>query len=270
MITEPKTEYGPSQTVRDHTILRTTVGSQVHGIAIEGTDDHDEMAIYIPPPTDILRPLTEGEMPDMERYTARTQPEGARSGPGDTDLVAYSLRKYLGLAAKGNPTALLPLFAPSDMVLEVNEFGERLRDIRHRFLTVQAVHRFVGYMDAQYDRMMGTSRKNVPNRPELVEQHGYDTKYASHALRLAIQGWEVSNGNLSLPMRESDRQMVLAVKRGEWTREQVADQIGLIRDEIVGGGYGAKVLPPDVDWQFMAAWCTVTHMAYWRERGLAW
>ncbi|HUY44275.1 MAG TPA: nucleotidyltransferase domain-containing protein [Streptosporangiaceae bacterium] len=47
----------------------------------------------------------------FDHYVFRTQPEGARSGPGDTDLVMYSLRKYLRLAVKGNPTALLPLYA---------------------------------------------------------------------------------------------------------------------------------------------------------------
>src|SRR5512142_1216582 len=31
-------------------ILRTVVGSGVHGIAIAGTDDHDEMGVYVEPP----------------------------------------------------------------------------------------------------------------------------------------------------------------------------------------------------------------------------
>ncbi len=47
----------------------------------------------------------------FEHYVQRTQPEGARSGPGDLDLVAYSLRKWLRLAISGNPTVLLLLFS---------------------------------------------------------------------------------------------------------------------------------------------------------------
>ena len=36
----------------------------------------------------------------------RTQPEGVRSGPGDLDLIVYSLRKWMRLALTGNPTVL--------------------------------------------------------------------------------------------------------------------------------------------------------------------
>jgi hypothetical protein len=79
----------------------------VHGIAIAGTDDHDEMGVFVEPPERVL-----GLVGPVPHYVFRTQPEGARSGPGDVDLVLYSLRKYLRLATKGNPTALLPLYAP--------------------------------------------------------------------------------------------------------------------------------------------------------------
>ena len=49
----------------------------------------------------------------------RTQPEGQPSGPGDVDLSTYSLRKYLRLAANGNPTVLNLLFSPP----RVSPFG---------------------------------------------------------------------------------------------------------------------------------------------------
>jgi hypothetical protein len=66
------------------------------------------MAVYIEPP-DYLIGLArarsmKGGLYGFERYIERTQPEGARSGPGDLDLVAYSLRKYLRLVLKGHPT----------------------------------------------------------------------------------------------------------------------------------------------------------------------
>jgi hypothetical protein len=48
-------------------IIRTTVGSGVHGMAIPGTDDHDEMGVYIELPEQIL-----GLMPTAQHYVART------------------------------------------------------------------------------------------------------------------------------------------------------------------------------------------------------
>lgn len=43
-------EYGDPQVALPNEILRSVVGSGVHGIATEGTDDHDEMGVYIEPP----------------------------------------------------------------------------------------------------------------------------------------------------------------------------------------------------------------------------
>ena len=66
----------------------------------------------------------------------------------------------------------------------------------------------------------------MPNRPELIERYGWDVKYGSHALRLAYQGHEIaSEGTLSLPMREPQRERVLAVKRGEVPRDEVSAEI---------------------------------------------
>ncbi len=44
------TEYGNRDVAMSGEILRTVVGSGVHGIAIEGTDDHDEMGVFVEPP----------------------------------------------------------------------------------------------------------------------------------------------------------------------------------------------------------------------------
>jgi hypothetical protein len=46
------------------------------------------------------------------------------------------------------------------------------------------------------------------NRPELVAVHGYDTKYAMHALRLGLQGVELlSSGKITFPVPEPDREL---------------------------------------------------------------
>ncbi|WP_461167041.1 DNA polymerase beta superfamily protein [Tsukamurella serpentis] len=42
----------------------------------------------------------------------------------------YSLRKYLRLAVKGNPTVLLPLYAPPGDLIMVTDLGRSLREQR--------------------------------------------------------------------------------------------------------------------------------------------
>ena len=256
------TEYGDRAVAVGGEILRTVVGSGVHGIAIAGTDDHDEMGVFIEPPAQLL-----GLRPAMEHYVFRSQPEGARSGPGDTDLVVYSLRKYLRLATKVNPTALLPLYAPADAVLVLTPLGEQLRALASRVLSRQAVHRFLGYLDSQRQQLLGTGpRHGMPSRPELVARYGYDVKYASHALRLAYQGREVAgHGRLTLPMPQDERNRVLAVKRGEI--RQLADVLAEIDNvqaqihELLATGRTPLPAEPDLD--TITDWSASAHRRHW-------
>ena len=214
-------EYGDPAVAFGGEILRSVVGSGVHGIAIEGTDDHAEMGVYIEPASYVL-----GVARNREDYVWRTQPEGVRSGHGDTDLILYSLRKYLRLAIKGNPTVMLPLFAPPESLIVLTPLGEELRALRAALMSGQAVERFLGYMHSQHERMLGQSKRNVPNRPELIEKYGWDVKYGSHALRLAYQGLEIAEtGVLTLPLPAGQRERVLAVKRGEVPRDEVSLEI---------------------------------------------
>lgn len=259
----------------DREILRSVVGSGVHGIAIAGTDDHDEMGIYIEKPDNVfavsdyyMTSISDKPQKRRQDYTARTQPEGARSGPGDTDLVIYSLRKYLELAIKGNPTALLPLFAPEESLVKTTWLGDQLRDCRSWFLSEYAVERFLGYMHAQHERMLGQGRQSrVPNRPELIEQYGWDVKYGSHALRLAYEGREIAfEGNLTLPLREDERERVLAVKRGEVGRDEVSAEITAIEKAIRRLlDAGDAVVRPLPDFDAIQAWSIKTHLDYWNN-----
>ncbi|MFI5625271.1 DNA polymerase beta superfamily protein [Nocardioides sp. NPDC051685] len=253
-------EYGDRDAALSGEILRTVVGSGVHGIAIPGTDDHDELGVYIEPPAYVL-----GVGSHREDYIWRTQPEGVRSGHGDTDLVLYSLRKYLRLALKGNPTVLLPLFAPEESLVTVTPLGEELRSLRDAFLSRLAAERFLGYMNGQHERMLGQSRRNVPNRPELIERYGWDVKYGSHALRLAFQGRELAaEARLTLPMPGIERERVLAVKRGEVPREEVSAQITQLEAEVRGLlDSGRTPLPLDPDLARIDAWAVSAQRRHW-------
>jgi hypothetical protein len=254
------TEHGDATIARAGEILRTVVGSGVHGIAIEGTDDHDEMGVYIEPQEYVV-----GMLRPLDHYIYRTQPEGARSGPGDTDLVMYSLRRYLGLAAKGNPTALLPLFAPAEAVLTLTPLGQELRALGPSFLSRRAVHRFLGYLESQRGRLLG-GRGGAPARPELVARHGFDTKYASHALRLAHQGLEIlRDGRLTLPMPEPARERVRSIKRGEVpSLTEVVTEIDGLRDEIEQRlREGRTPLPEAPDLDRISAWSVEAHRRHW-------
>jgi hypothetical protein len=59
--------------------------------------------------------------------------------------------------------------------------------------------------------------RHAPTRErEASEQHGYDTKYAMHALRIGHQGIELlETGKISLPVPEPVRTRLMTVRMGE-------------------------------------------------------
>ena len=208
------------------TILRVQVGSGVHGTSIAGQDDRDEMGVCLEPPefvTGLARVPNgiNGAGPSVrfeqyERHTAWDRPGGVanRSGAGDLDVIIYSARKWARLALDGNPTVLLVLFVPDEEVVFRNEAGAELAANADRFVSRLAAVRFLGYLRGQKAAMTGQAGAHT-NRPELVAVHGYDTKYAMHALRLGLQGVELlTTGRITLPVPEPHRAYLRSIRKG--------------------------------------------------------
>ena len=209
----------------DGCILRAVVGSTLHGLSNPGTDDRDEMGVCIEPPEYVvgLRPF--------EHWVFRTQDEGVPSGPGDLDLTIYGLRKYCRLAMKGSPTVLLLLFVDDDHVMVRTPLGTELQELAPAFVSKRAGRAFLGYLDAQKRGLLGD--RHATRTRELSSEHGYDTKYAMHALRIAHQGVElIRERRISLPVPEPAREHLMAVRRGELPIEDVLAAISEKTSEL--------------------------------------
>lgn len=259
----PNVSVGDRDIALANEIVRTVVGSGVHGMAIPGTDDHDEMGVYIERPEQVM-----GLAPTAEHYVARTQPDGVRSGPGDTDLTIYSLRKFMRLATAGNPTILTLLYAPEGDVLIRTSYGGQLRALASQIVSQKAGWRFLGYLDGQRERMTGGGNQaRVPNRPELIEAHGYDTKYASHALRLGLQGLElVRTGHLTLPLNRATLGTCMEVKRGTVPFDEALARIDDVRAALADAiDHSPHVLAPEPDMIAVNAWMIHAHQSHWAD-----
>jgi uncharacterized protein len=255
-------------------ILRAQVGSGVHGTAVSGQDDRDEMGICLEPPefiTGLARVPngTGGVRPSVpfgqyERHTAWDRPGGVaeRSGAGDLDVVIYSARKWARLALDGNPTVLLVLFVPDEEVMFRNEAGAQLVANAHRFVSARAAARFLGYLRGQQARICGHSR-----RPELVTTHGFDTKHAMHALRLGLQGAELlATGRITLPVPEPDRSYLRAIRRGEVPLAEVLKAIGAAEARLVALRDSADV-PQQPDQAWADGWLHRSYLDFWARTG---
>jgi uncharacterized protein len=205
------------QIATDNEILRGVVGSTCHGTAIEGQDDRDEMGVFVEPPEYVCG------LTSCDHYIYRDQPDGVRSKPGDLDLVMYSLRKFCGLAAHGNPSVMVLLWLPQ--YINSTDIGKRLVNMRNEFISKESGKRFLGYLTAQKKSLTGERSQKV-NRPELIEKYGFDTKFAMHALRLGYEGIELlSHRQLTLPVAEPNLSALRAVRSGQLSYTETLELI---------------------------------------------
>lgn len=216
------------------------------------------MGVCIEPP-----PYVVG-LQEFEQYIQRDRPEGVRSQPGDLDLTVYSLRKWVRLALKGNPSILLLLFVPAEALVQITPEGYALRDLAWAFASRRAAEPFLGFIRQQKERLLGERGQLRVNRPELVEAHGYDTKYAGHILRLAHQGVEyLTTGRLTLPMPEDARQEVLSVRRGEWSMQQALTRAGELEREL-SDLRTTSPLPSEPDASAVERWMIGAYLNHWQ------
>ncbi len=253
-----QTEHG-DRTALDNEVLRVEVGSRLLGLGV-GSDDQDMLGVYVESDVDVL-----GTREPRAHYTARTQREGGRSGPGDIDLTLYPLRRYLRLAVQGNPSVLLLLYAPASALLTRTTLGEELREHRSLIVSRQAGHRFLGYLHAQRERMLGRDKRaRVPKRPELIERYGFDTKYAYQALRLGMQGVELlTTGTVSLPMRPEQREMLLAVRTGGIPFQECVSLIKAHEAQLQRALDAATPLSDEPDLDTIERWSVSAHLRHW-------
>jgi len=259
-------------------ILRVQVGSGVHGTSITGQDDRDELGLCLEPPQFVtglarvpngIRGLgTSVEFEQYERHTAWDKPGGLanRSGAGDLDVIIYSARKWARLALAGNPTVLLLLFVPDEEVVFRNDTGAELVSNAHRFVSRLAADRFLGYLQGQKAAMTGQTGAHT-NRPELVAVHGYDTKYAMHALRLGLQGVELlSTGRITLPVPEPDREYLRSIRRGEQPLAEVVEAVTAAEARLIELR-DSPAIPDQPDRRWADEWLHRSYLSFWATTG---
>jgi hypothetical protein len=103
------------------------------------------------------------------------------------------------------------------------------------------------------------------NRPELVALHGYDTKYAMHALRLGYQGVELlTTGRITLPVPEPHRAYLRSIRRGEVNLDEVIDAVSAAEAELTRLKE-SSTLPDEPDRHWVDEWLHRSHLTYWAQ-----
>ena len=101
------------------------------------------------------------------------------------------------------------------------------------------------------------------NRPELVAVHGYDTKYAMHALRLGLQGVELlSTGRITLPVPEPHRAYLRSIRRGERPLDEALDAITDAEEQLTRLR-DSRAIPGQPDRRWTDDWLHRSYLNFW-------
>lgn len=245
---------------------RVVIGSTIHGLNVANTDDLDLMGICVETPEQCL-----GMSKPFEQHTFRTQPEGHPSGPGDVDLTTYSLRKYLRLASNGNPTVINLLFVAPDFRHADGPLAEELRSLIPQIVSREAGSRYLGYMQAQRERLLGQRGQKHTGYNRRIKYESepdadgvvYDRKYAMHLCRLAVQGIELlKTGHITLPVPEPNRETLMQIRQGEWTLKDIVTWSNELEADLKFQ-MDHTPLADHPDREFLNEWLVNTYLREW-------
>jgi len=231
-------------------------GSELHGAKVKDTDDLDIYGVYLEPPELVLG------LDKQDFYVWSTAGNERRNTADDIDVCLYSLRKWAGLAAKGNPTALHFLFS-RNYALKSEPWQQILKS-RDVFLSRQAALQFRGFAEAQVRRLQGIGTGKKGQRHELIGAHGYDIKAAMHVIRLLNEGIELMrSGTITLPRPE--KELLITIRTGNYgSLDRVLSLANSLFRELEEAE-AKSGLPEKVDRNRISALASDTYLRFWNN-----
>jgi predicted nucleotidyltransferase len=197
-------------------------------VAYGCSNDASDMDIYgwvIPPKTDIF-PHLQGHIngfgePFNPFSTWQQHHIEDKEKRVSYDVTLFSIVHFFNLAMQNNPNMIDVLFLPRRCVLHTTQIGEHVLDNRKLFLHKGCWSRFRGYSFAQLSKIRNKNRSSNPKRAGLIEEHGYDTKFAYHVIRLLLEVEEILlTGDLHL---DKNKDILVSIRNGEWTLERIEE-----------------------------------------------
>ncbi|QDJ96543.1 nucleotidyl transferase [Xanthomonas phage Xoo-sp13] len=204
------------QTWATDTSYEVIMGSIAYGVAVDNSD-MDIHAITVPPKEMVFPHLANhihgfGKAPESFEVF---QQHNIQVEQTNYDLAIYSIVKFFNLAMENNPNILDMLWVPENCVTHMDAVGKHIRLNRKNFLHKGAYHRFRGYAYQQLKRLENSNRK------ELIEKYGYDTKFAYHIVRLALQCEQIlTHGDMDFSINAP---FIKEIRNGALTLDELRD-----------------------------------------------
>jgi uncharacterized protein len=211
MTPELKNELFPK-----NTILLGYRGSVAHNMYIPNTDpdsvdDIDLMGAFMAPVDHYIgiKKIKETQEKFIDKW----------------DVVNYEFLKFVNLLIKSNPNVLSLLWLRDNHYIKRHKYGKLLIENRNLFVSRMIYQSYTGYAYGQLKKMVHFKKEGYmgEKRKKLIEKYKYDTKNAAHCIRILKMGTEfLTTGELNI--FRHDAPLLLEIKRGLWTLEQVQSE----------------------------------------------
>lgn len=119
-----------------------------------------------------------------------------------------------------------------------------------------------------WDQYQTWKKNRNPARSELEAKYGYDTKHASHLVRLLRMGKEIlTKGTLTVKRPDAEELLAirrLAIRRGVWNYDELMDHVMSLQGEL-DKIYKEQsyVVPKTADVNALSDFCVELHEHYW-------
>lgn len=204
------------------TILKARVGSHLYGLNHENSDE-DFLGVMVRPTDEIL-----GFFNNEETYVTH-----------NPDCTLHEVKKFINLAAKGNPTVLELLFVPE--YLHMTYEGAILVAHRQMFLSNSVRASFGGYAVQQAWKLKAREEEGLEGfNPAVKNRYA---KHARHCFRLMRQGrMLLETGTLNPRLENPEEYFAL----GEMPSDELIEKF---EEEFSTFETVKSVLPDEPDWE---------------------
>ena len=198
------------------------MGSLAYGVSGESSD-MDVYGFTIPPKKTVF-PHLAGEIAGFGNQKKRFDQwsEHHREWKGkEYDFAIYSIVRFFSLCMDNNPNMVDSLFVPANCIIHSTKIGNIVRENRRLFLHRGCWPKFKGYAYSQLHKISIKTPDHGSKRESEVLEHGYDTKFAYHCVRLLDEVEQILTlGDLDL---QRSREHLKAIRRGEVKEAEIRE-----------------------------------------------
>jgi predicted nucleotidyltransferase len=229
-------------------IYEAIVGSRLYGINTE-TSDLDTKGCFFRPYHEIVPNVNNYFGLEHYKKDEVVNKNNGLEGKDKVESVFYSIKKFIELSLKGNPTLLEIAFVPRDKILVNTLCSQEIMEyVRKNFVTKKALKAYIGYFLDQ--------KKNNINTP----------KKACHAFRIGIQALQFSKTGIIEPVLTGRfLEQALDIRSGRIIDDDLNFLINTL-DLQLRAAEGSNLLPEEANEGDASKFLVHIHQKYYDEQ----